>query len=111
MVDFPSWGSEEMKPMTFLELTALLFQSTTSLMERIASAKRQNGELSTAQHMSGPREIVLWSFKPSPKPRSNDNIGLWFPISVGRLSLLSLFSDGTTAIQGVCSALSTCSLV
>ena len=94
--------------MTFLELTKPLFRSTASLMERIASAKRQNGELSTAQHMSGPRESVLWLFKPAPKPRSNDNIGLELSIDVGPLLL---FSDGTTAIQGVCNTLSTCSLV
>src|SRR5436190_19196641 len=77
-------------------------------MERIASAKRENGALSTAQHMSGSREIILCLFKPAPKPRSNDNIVLGFSNNV---QPLSLFNDGTIAIQGVCNVLSTWSLV
>src|SRR4029077_16522755 len=99
IVDFPSCGREEVKPMTLQELAAPLFSSTASLMERISSANRENGALSTAQHMSGSREIVRWLFKSAPKPRSNDNISLGFPI---KAEPLSLFHDGTIAIQGVC---------
>ena len=45
--------------MTWLPLTEPLFRSIASLIERIASAKRENGELITAQNTSRSREIIL----------------------------------------------------
>src|ERR1035441_7106613 len=47
-VDLPSFGRDEVKPMTRLALITS-FKSTASLMERMASAKREKGALTTAQ--------------------------------------------------------------
>src|ERR1035437_989077 len=57
-VDLPSFGRDEVKPMTRLALTTS-FKSTASLMERMASVKRENGASTTAQCGLSSRIIVL----------------------------------------------------
>src|SRR5664280_1115586 len=57
-VDLPSFGRDEVKPMTRLALTTPL-KSAVSLIERIASAKRENGASTTVQSKLSSRSIVL----------------------------------------------------
>ena len=59
MVDFPSFGSDDVKPMTLLGMS-VKFKLIAILMERIDSAKGDKGESTTLQNTLESRAIVLW---------------------------------------------------
>src|ERR1700738_653722 len=90
IIDFPSFGSVEVKPMTVLELAAPLFRSIASLMERSASANRENGALSAGQITSASRKIVLELLERYP------NAGNTAGRASRRVRCLPPFTDGTT---------------
>ena len=95
-VDFPSLGSVDVKPIT-LHDPAAIFKSTASLIERIASEKLDKGELTTVQNTSASRP---WLFGYFHCRRRNT-------LCDGRFVCLP-FNNGTTAMQGTCSAASSC---
>src|SRR5262249_46388777 len=88
--------------MTLPEPAAPLFSSIASLMERSASANRENGEFSADQIGSWSRKIVL-ELEPPPNPG---------PAAARRASLrvwlLPASTIGTTEMHAVCNTLSTC---
>ena len=57
MVDLPSFGREEVTPMTLVDFPACS-KSTATLIARIASAKRESGESTTIHWTLASRTIV-----------------------------------------------------
>jgi len=60
MVDFPSIGNDDVKPMILFDLTISL-RSIATLIDRIDSAKRENGESTTVQSTLLSRVRILAS--------------------------------------------------
>ena len=86
IVDFPSLGIDEVKPITLLAFITSPLRSTASLMARIASAKREKGESSIAQITSESRAMVLL-LPPSPETLPDDNFASLAPFAIELLSL------------------------
>ena len=86
--------------MTCPPLTEPLPRSIASLIERIASAKRENGESITAQNMFASRETILSEV---PLTRSRRNYRAVRDTRGCRLTFIA----GTSAMQDICNALST----
>ena len=100
IVDLPSFGNEEVMPITLFGLMTL-FRSAATLMLRIDSAKRENGESTTVQSRPWLGAMVR-----GPAGALNSAVGSSAPPGRGGPLI-----KGTTAMQSMPSSSSTCPVV
>src|SRR5262249_48349312 len=91
MVDFPSFGREDVKPMTLLGLS-IPCKLVANLIEPIDSAKGDKGASTTLQNTLASGATIL---------SSNASVGAC--LRLNRIGA-DVFSNGTVAMHGICSS-------